>query len=86
MAIVGIRDLQRHMGRLLRRVREDKETIEVTHRGRVVARIVPVDQPGVDEDDAVVWTDIDRLADEIGARWTAGVSAADAVAEGRRAL
>ena len=86
MVTVGIRELKTQVSRILRRVREDGETVEVTHHGRVIARIVPVDQPWAAEAEAVVWADLDRLAAEIGARWPAGVSAADAVAEGRREL
>ena len=61
--------------------------MEVTHRGRVVARIVPVAAPETAaSEDGAVWSDIDRLAAEIGARWPAGVTAVDAVREGRRDL
>jgi hypothetical protein len=40
----------------------------------------------VSKDTAAVWTDLDRLAAEIGTRWPARVSAVDAVREGRREL
>lgn len=84
MPAVGVRELKEHTSRVLRRVREGRGTIDVTYRGKVVARLVPVDE--APRDLAAYWTDIDRLAAEIGARWPAGVSASDAVAEGRREL
>jgi antitoxin (DNA-binding transcriptional repressor) of toxin-antitoxin stability system len=72
---------------VLRRVREKHEQIQVTYRGEVVALLVPV--PGARRklraaaDDAV-WADLDQLAAEISASWPKGVSAVEAVREGRR--
>jgi prevent-host-death family protein len=82
---VGIRALKEHASAIIRRVHEEGEAIEVTHRGRVVARIVPV-APRAARATEAVWTDLDALAAEIGARWPANVSALDAVREGRREL
>jgi prevent-host-death family protein len=83
---IGVRELKAHTSRILRRVREKGEAVEVTYRGRPVARLVPVSkqESGVAEA-AAVWSDLDRLAAEIGARW-AGLSATEAVREGRREL
>ena len=50
--------------------------------GRVVARLVPVEHaPVAAEQATAVWADLDQLAAEIGARWPAGVTAAEAVRE-----
>ncbi|CAA9558881.1 MAG: hypothetical protein AVDCRST_MAG88-1332 [uncultured Thermomicrobiales bacterium] len=88
MASVGVRELKEQTSQILRRVREGRETIEVTYHGKVVARLVPVEELAVDRsaEFAAVWAEMDRLAAEIGARWPAGVSAADAVSGGRREL
>lgn len=90
MASVGVRELKEQTSRILRRVREGRETIDVTYRGKVVARLVPVEEPAVVQVDqaelARLWADMDRLAAEIGARWPEGLSAADAVSEQRREL
>jgi len=48
----------------------------------VVALLIPVTQVA-QKDDTRAWIKIDTLAAEIGARWPAGVSAAEAVAEDR---
>ncbi len=48
MIRVGIRELRQNASKLIRRV-IDGETIEVTERGRPVARIVPVHQSVLDE-------------------------------------
>ena len=45
MRAIGIRELRQHASRYLREV-QDGETIEVTDRGRPVARLVPVPRSG----------------------------------------
>jgi antitoxin (DNA-binding transcriptional repressor) of toxin-antitoxin stability system len=67
-------------------VREKNEAVDVTYRGEVIARIVPVQAPAASAETInAVWTDIDRLAGEIGRHWKAqGKSAAKVVSEGRR--
>jgi prevent-host-death family protein len=87
MRSIGVRELKQHTSRILRRVRERGEQIEVTYRGRAVARLVPVSRPAARRRDlAAVWSDLDRLAVEIGARWRGPGGASQAVREGRRRL
>jgi prevent-host-death family protein len=42
MTRVKIRELKAHASELIRRVHEDGETIEITLRGRAVARLAPL--------------------------------------------
>ena len=86
MHTIGIRELKEQISQVLRRVREQGEEYSVTYYGRVVARVVPVSQGQPVAGDLEVWSDLDRLAAEIGAHWPSGVSATDAVQEGRRQL
>jgi prevent-host-death family protein len=87
MSLIGIRELKEHTSEVLRRVREHGETVDVTYRGRVVARLIPVNQPQPSEDDLnALWADMDRLAAEIGMHWPGGVSAVEAVDDVRRSL
>jgi prevent-host-death family protein len=87
MEAVGIRELKQHTSDILRRVREGKETISITYRGKVVAQIVPVEDKEAMRAKALkVWAEIDELAKEITAHWPAGVSAVEAVKEQRREL
>ncbi len=87
MESVGVRELRRHTSEILRRVREGGETVEVTYRGRPVARVIPVDRrPSEAEDVAAFWARWDQLSDEISAHWPEGVSAVDAVRDVRRDL
>ena len=87
MLTIGVRALKQRASAVIRRVREDKETVTVTYRGRAVARLVPVEDPEYTRaDSAKVWTEMDRLADEIGTRWPADATAVAAVQEQRREM
>ena len=83
---VGMRELRARASSILRRVREKHEAVDITYRGRVIARIVPSPPAGAqDEALSAVWTDMDKLAGEIGRYWKPrGKSAAQAVSEARR--
>jgi len=85
---LGVRELKERISEILRLVEEEGETIEVTKRGEVVARLIPVRKAESlsesTEDDA--WTDLDRLSAEISAHWPTGLSAVDAVRDARREL
>jgi prevent-host-death family protein len=83
MSVVGVRELKEHTSEIVRRVREDKESIDVTYRGEVVARLVPVPRPVDLETINRLWDEQDQLAEEISKYWPAGLSAADAIAEDR---
>lgn len=79
MRSIGVRELKEHLSEVLREV-QDGETVEVTNRGQVIARVIPVRRPKPDlQKVRAALADIDRLAAEISAHWPAGVSALDAV-------
>lgn len=85
MTEVGIRELKQRTSEVVRAVWERRESVAITRRGRIVARLVPVEDTAATQAAAQgVWADMEGLAQEIGARWPAGVSAAKAVAEQRR--
>jgi prevent-host-death family protein len=87
MRTIGVRELKARTSEVLREVRERGTEIEVTHRGRVVARLVPVvDERRPPRAKAAAWSTLDRVAREIGARWPRRRPAAEAVREGRRDL
>src|SRR2546425_1024527 len=86
IATMGVRELKQDASRVLRRVRERGEEIEITHHGRVVARLVPVAPQRPRRPPSAAWSTLDRVAREIGARWPKGWSAARAVRAARRDL
>ncbi len=84
MAEIGVRELKEKTSEIMRRVREKKESFDITYRGRVVAWLVPVERPEPDEDWRKVWAEMDRTADDIAKHWREGMSAAEMVSEQRR--
>ncbi|MHB0876394.1 MAG: type II toxin-antitoxin system Phd/YefM family antitoxin [Anaerolineae bacterium] len=45
MRTAGVRELKENTSELIRLVREEKEEVEITYRGKVVARLVPAEDP-----------------------------------------
>jgi prevent-host-death family protein len=84
MVTVGVRELKQQASELIRLVRETGSQVQVTHRGQVVALLIPVGPSKNKENENLSWDNLDALAAEIGAHWPKGVSAAQAVSEGRR--
>lgn len=84
MAEIGVRELKENTSEIMRRVREKKESFDITYRGRVVAWLVPVEGSEPDEDWRKVWAEMDRTAEDIAKHWREGMSAAEAVSEQRR--
>jgi prevent-host-death family protein len=86
MRTIGARELKTHLGAVLRRVREHQEAYAVTHRGPVVARLVPEPPAPAAAELETWWTELDALTGEIGRRWPEGLSAAQAVGQDRDRL
>lgn len=87
MVTVGVRELKQQTSKILRRVREEGETVQITYRGELIARLVPVNPPMPSaEEISAIWADLDQLTAEISAKWPEGVSAVEAVREVRRDL
>jgi prevent-host-death family protein len=87
MRSIGVRELKENTSRILRRVREKGEEIQITYRGQVIARLTPVARTRQSTKDMeIVWSDLDRLAAEIGSCWPVEVNAVEAVREARREL
>jgi prevent-host-death family protein len=84
MAEIGVRELKEKTSEIIRRVREEKETFDITYRGRVVAWLVPIARPEKEEDWRTIWAEMDKTAEEIGKKWPKGLSAVEAVREQRR--
>ncbi|MEA2514666.1 MAG: hypothetical protein QOJ59_4153 [Thermomicrobiales bacterium] len=84
-SLIDVRQLREHTDDVLRRVEEGGEIIDVADHGRVVARMIPAPLPVDPETHKAIW-ERRRLAEEIGKHWADDVSAAEAVAEGRREL
>ena len=84
MVTVGIRELKQQASELIRLVRETGSEVQVTHRGKVVALLVPVVSPENKASAHRAWVSLDTLAAEISAHWPKDVSASQAISESRR--
>ena len=87
MKTLEIRNLTEHINEVLRMI-EEGETIEVRDGNEVIAHLVPAakSQQLTQQERSAVWTNLERLAAEIGAHWKDNVSAVDAVRDVRREL
>lgn len=85
MREVSIRDLKQQASEVLRKIREERETVTVTYRGRAIARIVPMEDTEKRWDETwAAWREMDELAAEIGRQLPPGTLAAEAVEDQRR--
>ncbi len=88
MKSLGIHELAEHINDILRLVEEEGETIEITNRGKIIARLVPVSkpQPSIKHELTPFWEKMEQLATEIGTHWKDDVSAVEAIRDVRREL
>lgn len=83
---IGVRELKENASEIMGRVRDHHDMDEITYRGRVITRLVPIAELGTVESPESFWAELDRITAEIGKRWPGGVTAGEAVAEQRREL
>jgi prevent-host-death family protein len=88
MREVGIRELKAKTSEILRELCEKRESIAITNRGKVVARLVPANgsRERVWRNSEEAIARINKLAEEIGKYLPPGTSAVEAVREQRREL
>ena len=86
--VVGVRELKTHAARIVREVRDARASYIVTHRGRTVGVILPVD---IDDDPALgigdaeaAWQAFVRAGRGIERRFRPGVSGVRLLAAARR--
>jgi antitoxin (DNA-binding transcriptional repressor) of toxin-antitoxin stability system len=84
MHTIDAQELQVQTLEILRRVREQGETVEVSYLGEIVARLVPVAAQQLHAEPEPELADLENLRAEIASKWPAGVSAVEAVREVRR--
>jgi len=85
MADIGIRELKTHASEILRKVKEKRARYIVTHHGRPVAAIIPIDevQPAAVAEESA-WDELVSLGQEIGQNWQAQQTSTELLSEMRR--
>ena len=92
MPIIGVRELREHTADVLRQVREQRVEYIITHQGKPVAFLAPVDEQAVEN--AMVqagrstgedgWDAYMRLVEELRRTWPADLTTQDLIDEIRR--
>ncbi len=86
MAEIGLRELKAHASEILRQVRERRQRYVVTHRGRPVALLTPLEGPpstGAAPGEPA-WEELIRLGQEIGEGWQSPQSSSELLSGMRR--
>jgi prevent-host-death family protein len=85
MPEIGIRELKTRASEILRNVRQRKIPYVITHRGRPVGLLTPIEEPAADSlaTETVAWDELTRLGQEIARVWPQGISSADVLSEMR---
>ena len=87
MERIGIRELKARASEVLRSVREERATYQVTYRGEAIANIVPVEDAAPESETPEQWlAALDEIIDAISDAWPEGVSAQEAIDDVRRTL
>jgi prevent-host-death family protein len=88
---VGVRELKTHAARILRQVRDSHASYVVTHRGKAVGMILPIDESDgtsatQERNDAAAaaWETFMQAGRRLEHRFTAGVSGVELLSSSRR--
>jgi antitoxin (DNA-binding transcriptional repressor) of toxin-antitoxin stability system len=85
---INVEELREHIDELLQLIKEKGEIIEVTEKGKVIARLMPTiesKQSSTKSDDPA-WDALKRIAEELDPYWPKDVDAVEAVRDVRRDL
>lgn len=86
--VVGVRELKTHAAGILRHVRESRASYIVTHRGRAVGMILPLDtgdEAAIGPEDAgAAWETFLHAGRRLARRFQSGASGVDLLSEMRR--
>src|SRR5437764_363572 len=84
---VGVRELKTHAARILRRVREARASYILTHRGRAVGVILPIDGADISQradDGTTAWNAFLHAGRRLEHRFRPGVSGVRLLSATRR--
>jgi len=87
--LVGVRELKAHAARILRRVRDARASYVLTHRGRAIGVILPLDaaesqSAALDTSDTAAWTNFIRAGRRLQSRFHKGASGVRLLSSMRR--
>lgn len=85
MVEIGVRDLKIRASEIIRSVRKDRARYTITHRGRPVGVLLPLEEvslAGTSSESA--WDELLRLGEEIGRGWQTAQTSTELLSEMRR--
>lgn len=85
MAEIGVRELKIHASEIVRKIKENRVRYVITHRGRPIAAIIPVEevQPGPEEGSSA-WEMLVELGQQISLEWQSEQSSTEILSKMRR--
>jgi len=90
MPEIGIRELKARASEIVRAVRERRARYLITHRGKPVGVLIPLEESGLEEmpsareQGATAWEELVKLGEEIGRGWQSDLTSAELLSEMRR--
>ncbi len=90
MPEIGVRELKAHASEIIQNVRERRARYIITHRGRPVGLLMPLDEARaaslspVGESVMTAWEELTRLGEEIGRGWRSSLTSTELLSEMRR--
>ena len=90
MTEIGIRELKARASQIIRNVRERRARYLITHRGRPVGVLLPLEEARMvppaptGEPGATAWEELTRLGEEIGKGWRSSLTSTEMLSEMRR--
>jgi prevent-host-death family protein len=85
MSDIGVRELKIHASAIIRKVKEKRMRYVVTHRGRPVAAIIPVEEVEPTKDvGSSVWDKLVSLGEQIDQNWQADQNSTEILSNMRR--
>jgi len=85
MPDIGVRELKTHASEIVRKVKEKGLPYIVTHRGRPVAAIVPVEEvPAGAQNAASAWDELVSIGEKIAQGWQSDQSSTEILSDMRR--
>ena len=90
MPDVGVRELKARASEIIREVREQRARYTITHRGRPVGLLIPIDEADVttqaigSETSTDAWEELIRLGEEIGRGWQSSKTSTELLSDMRR--
>lgn len=90
MPEVGVSELKTRALEIIQDIQERNTRYLITHRGRPVGLLVPIEEtglgglPATEEPAMTAWDEMIRLGEEIGHRWRSPLTSTELLSEMRR--